>query len=64
MTVFSRRQIEELKWVSVLLFVAALYNVVWGVMAAIAPVEMLALLGVSSSTYVEYWQCIGMFVAL
>ena len=64
MTLFSRRQTDELKWVSVLLFLAALYNVVWGGIAAIAPVEMLAFVGISSPRYAELWQCIGMFVAL
>ena len=61
---FSRRQTYELKWVSVLLFVAALYNVAWGAIAAVAPVEMLAFVGIGTPRSPELWQCIGMFVAL
>lgn len=64
MTRFSRQQANELKWVSTVLFLAALYNVVWGTIAVVAPVEMLAFVGVGSPSYVEFWQCIGMFVAL
>ena len=64
MTVSSQRQSEELKWISVLLFLAALYNVIWGVIAAMAPVQMLAFVGLNNPRYPELWQCIGMFVAL
>ena len=64
MTRFSRQQADELKWVSIVLFLAALYNVVWGTIAAVAPVEILASVGLGSSGNTELWQCIGMFVAL
>jgi hypothetical protein len=56
---------DDHKWVSVILFLAALYNVAWGTLAALAPVKMLEALGVKAGTFsVELWQCIGMFVAL
>ncbi|MFN7921275.1 MAG: DUF4166 domain-containing protein [Bryobacteraceae bacterium] len=61
---YSARQADELKWVNVVLFLAAVYNVVWGAIAAAMPAEMLARVGLVNSGPVELWQCIGMFVAL
>jgi hypothetical protein len=60
----SEQQSDERKRVSVVLFLAALYNVVWGAIAAAAPVQMLAYVGIKDASHVELWQCIGMFVAL
>lgn len=60
----SREQNGELERVSLLLFLAALYNLAWGVIAAVAPAEMLAWAGAGIAGRVELWQCIGMFVAL
>jgi hypothetical protein len=59
-----REQTGELKWVRVVLFLAALYNLIWGVLAAAAPLDMLAFVGLPDPRLVEFWQCIGMFVAL
>lgn len=64
MTSTSSRSTDELKWASFVLFLAALYNLMWGAIAIMAPREMLAFLGVSGHPRVEFWQCIGMFVAV
>jgi len=64
MTWGSRQETDELKWVSFVLFLAALYNLVWGTVAAIAPVQMLAFAGIANPEHPEFWQCLGMFVGL
>src|SRR6185437_1293763 len=56
---------NQYKRVRAVLFPAALYNLIWGVATAVAPVRMLAFLGIAADTVtLEFWQCIGMFVAL
>jgi hypothetical protein len=61
---YSAQKASELTRVSVVLFLAALYNLVWGAVAAIAPVKMLAFAGIDKPGYIGFCQCIGMFVAL
>jgi hypothetical protein len=63
-THFSRQQADQLKWVTIILFLAALYNALWGAIAAVAPVQMLAFVGINGAIYAGFWRCIGMFVAL
>lgn len=55
---------DALKWISFVLFLAAVYNGVWGALAVAAPREMLAWVGVAPQQRVELWQCIGMLVGL
>jgi len=49
------------------LMAAAIYNLVWGAAMVIAPVQTLALLGVSPATtqlWPQLWACIGMIVGV
>ena len=55
---------DTIKWVSFILFGAAIYNLLWGALAVVAPLEMLRFLGISGEYRTEFWQCIGMFVGL
>jgi hypothetical protein len=52
-----------LKWASLVLFLAAAYNVVWGSLACAFPERMLAWYGVTTDRP-ELWQCIGMLVGV
>ena len=60
----SPKTTDELKWASFVLFLAALYNAAWGAIAITAPLEMLAFFGVFDQLNTEFWQCIGLFVAV
>jgi hypothetical protein len=43
---------------------AALYNIVWGLLVVFFPVKMFHLLSMQTPLYVELWQCIGMMAAV
>jgi hypothetical protein len=52
-------------WPEWTLRIAALYNLVWGATAIIAPLWMLERLGMNPlPNYPEFWQCIGMIVGV
>jgi len=52
------------KWASLVLFLAAAYNLVWGTLACSIPTRMLAWYGIDAPDRPELWQCIGMLVGL
>lgn len=52
-------------WMAKVLVLAGVYNIVWGMLAVFAPMQMLRWLGVSPlPTYPQFWQCIGMIVGV
>lgn len=52
-------------WMKRVLLVAGIYNLLWGTVAVVFPVEMLQWLGVDPlPVYPQFWQCIGMIVGM
>ena len=52
-------------WMKQLLFVAGLYNLLWGSVCILAPATTLTFLGISPAPVVsQLWQCIGMIVGV
>jgi hypothetical protein len=60
-TVSSR---NSLKWLTLLVFLAGAYNLVWGVLAMTMPERMLAWYAIATAQPLEFWQCIGMLVGV
>ena len=52
-------------WMKRTLFVAGIYNLIWGAICVIAPVTMLSFVGIATdSVGAQFWQCIGMIVGV
>jgi len=52
-------------WMGFVLNTAALYNLIWGVIAIVFPTAIFRIAGVSTlPNYPELWQCIGMIVGV
>jgi len=51
-------------WMSVVLWSAAVYNIVWGGAAVCFPQSFFKIAGMTSPNYPELWQCIGMMVGV
>ncbi len=52
-------------WMKYVLWVAGVYNLLWGGLAILAPASMLDWLGVTTDTVaIAFWQCIGMIVGV
>ena len=52
------------RWMAVVLYLAAAYNVAWGAVVVLLPRRTLELLGVGDLNYPQFWQCIGMIVGV
>ncbi len=55
---------NSLKWLTLLVYLAGAYNLVWGVLAMTMPEHMLAWYGIVNAQPLEFWQCIGMLVGV
>lgn len=51
-------------WFAVTLWLAAVYNVVWGTFVVLFPLVPFRLLGMEAPIYPEIWQCVGMIVGV
>ncbi len=52
-------------WMKKVLVAAGIYNLVWGTIAIVSPVNMLAMLGLNAESHaLQLWQCIGMIVGV
>jgi peroxiredoxin len=52
-------------WMGRVLIIAGIYNLIWGGLAVLFPVQTLNWLGVSPlPVYPQFWQCIGMIVGV
>jgi hypothetical protein len=61
----STHNFQRPAWPEWTLRIAAIYNLVWGATAIIAPLWMLERLGMNPlPNYPEFWQCIGMIVGV
>ncbi len=49
---------------SLCLWLAALYNLVWGTVVILFPLSLFQLLHMPLPTYPEIWQCVGMIVGV
>ena len=47
-----------------ILFVAGIYNIIWGTWVVLLPRQAFLLTGADLPKYLELWQCIGMIVAV
>jgi len=55
---------RSLKWLTLLVFLAGAYNLVWGALVAAMPARTLAWYGITDVGRPEFWQCIGMLVGV
>jgi peroxiredoxin len=51
-------------WMRWVLRIAALYNILWGLWAMLAPESVFSLFSVATPTYLEFWQAIGLSTAV
>ena len=49
---------------TVVLWIAAGYNILWGAWAVLFPLAAFALVGMAPPNYPQFWQCIGMIVGV
>ncbi len=52
------------KWMSVVLKLAGIYNIVWGTWVVLFPHMAFEISGAQIPNYLEIWQCVGMIVAV
>ena len=48
----------------IILRLAALYNLLWGLVAVLFPIQCFKLFGMEPPLYPQLWQCIGMIVGV
>lgn len=61
----TKQGLHSRPWMRRVLIAAGIYNLLWGAMAVVIPMQMLGWLGVSPlPTYPQFWQCIGMIVGV
>lgn len=56
--------LEHPRWMSVVLALAAAYNLAWGAFVVIFPGALFAWIGAPQPNYPQLWQCIGMIVGV
>ncbi len=52
------------RWMGRVLRAAGIYNVVWGALVVLFPLQPFAWVGLQPPRYPELWQCIGMIVGV
>lgn len=52
------------KWMKIVLWLAAIYNVSWGAVTIFFPSFFFTFSGMPGTNYPEIWQCIGMIVGV
>ncbi|WP_428389570.1 alkyl hydroperoxide reductase [Mucisphaera sp.] len=52
------------KWMSVVLWLAAVYNLLWGGAAVLFPAVFFTAAGMEPPEYLWLWQCVGMIVGV
>ena len=61
---FARGHVFFPKWMSICLWAAAIYNVIWGAVICLFPTETLQFLGLKPMDHIQIWQCLGMVVGV
>ncbi len=64
MSTVTRQTLHAPRWMSRLLQVAGIYNIVWGSLVVAFPGLFFSLTGMAAPLYPALWQCIGMIVAV
>jgi len=54
----------DARWMNVVLWLAAVYNVAWGGLVVLFPLAPFAWAGMTAPRYPEIWQCVGMMVGV
>ena len=52
------------RWMTFTMWLAAVYNVVWGSWVVLFPLSAFRLLGMPPPNYPQIWQCVGMIVGV
>ena len=52
------------RWMSIVLWIAAVYNILWGAWVVLFPLSAFRLLGMTLPNYPQIWQCVGMIVGV
>lgn len=52
------------RWMSITLYAAAIYNLVWGAWIVLRPDDLFVLTGIEVPNYRGIWQCVGMIVGV
>lgn len=52
------------RWMSVVIYLAGVYNIIWGSIVSIFPNELFILADMEPPRYPELFQCIGMMIAV
>ncbi len=52
------------RWMSVVLILAAIYNIVWGIWVILRPNDMFDFANIPRPLYPAIWQCVGMIVGV
>ena len=60
----SRFRFSKLSWEGKALFIAGIYNILWGSWAVFFPKAAFEYSGAEIPNYLELWQCVGMIVAV
>ncbi len=58
------RYISAPRWMSRLLYTAAIYNILWGAFTARFPLALFQWLHMPAPNYPSLWQCVGMIVGV
>jgi len=61
-TVMSQEKLKP--WISGVLWAAAIYNLAWGVIVVLFPMQPFRWASMQPPNYPELWQCIGMMVGV
>ena len=60
----SKQQATAPHWAKNVLYVAAIYNLLWGVAVIAAPMALFRWAGMEEPLYPQIWQCVGMIVGV
>lgn len=52
------------RWLTWVLYLAAVYNIVWGTWVVLRPLDLFVWTGAQSPIYPSIWQCVGMIVGV
>ena len=55
---------EPSNWMTWVLRVASVYNILWGAFMVLFPLAVFRMLGMAAPNYPEIWQCVGMIVGV
>lgn len=63
-TITQTQEPDAPMWMSAVLWLAAVYNVIWGVSVVALPNQIFEWVGMAPPNYVWLWQCLGMVIGV